>query len=214
MKHAFIDFKEVFKPVEGVGMNANLLSVSPSGLVPCVRDSHGDIIWDSMSICEWAHEHAAPGAVWPLDTRARAFARSAASEMHSGYNELRNLLSMHIGMQMPSDAPLALPPKVKFEVDRILRLWAEAREKFGKPSGAGPYLCGAFSAADAMFAPVIFRFQTYRVAIDEPVAKAYYQAMLADPCMQEWENAALAETSDPIEKYENHLRSLGAVSRS
>jgi glutathione S-transferase len=213
LKHACIPFEEVFQPVEGVGVNANLLSISPSGLVPCIRDG-ADTVWDSLAICEWANERAAAGKVWPLDSHARIFARCAAAEMHSGFGDLRELLSMHIGMMMPADSPMALTPRVMTQVARISQLWSDAREKWGIPSGAGPYLFGAFSATDAMFAPVIFRFQTYRVPLTDLNAKEYMKAMLADPYMIEWEKAALLETQSPVQKYDTHLRSLGALPRT
>jgi glutathione S-transferase len=213
LKHAGIDFTEKLTPVEGVGVNDKLLSVSPSGLVPCVRDADGELIWDSLAICEWAAEHAPTGAVWPTDSKARMFSRSIAAEMHSGFSDLRGLLSMHVAMQLPADSPLPLPPRVASQVARIIEIWRSARARWGVPSSR-PFLFGDFSAADAMFAPVIFRFQTYRVPIDDPLAKAYYEAMLADPQMRQWEAAALVETVAPVEKYDAHLLSLGAVRRS
>ena len=213
LKHANISFDEKFQPVEGVGVNENLYNISPSGLVPCIRDGE-DTVWDSLAICEWAAERAVAGKVWPIDSHARTFARCAAAEMHSGFGDLRELLSMHIGMMMPAGSPLQLTPRVLTQVARISKLWSEAREKYGKPSCAGPYLFGTFSATDAMYAPVVFRFQTYGVTLTDLNAKEYMTAMLADPYMKEWENAALIETVSPVMKYDNHLRSLGAIART
>jgi len=208
-------FSEEAFDVEGLGgaPNPRLLALSPSGLVPALRDgATGDVIWDSLAIAEWAADRAPAGAVWPADARARAFARCMAAEMHSGFSALRGALSMHVVMRLA--APLALAPAVAADVARITSLWAEARARWGAPSRAGPYLFGAFSAADAMFAPVVFRFVTYRVAPAEPLAAAYVAAMRADPFMREWERAAFGETRGSVKKYDDHLAALGGVRRS
>ena len=212
---ALFSFTERAVAVEGVGRNPALYALSPSGLVPALRDdaATGDVIYDSLAIAEFLAERAPAGAVWPADARARAFARCAAAEMHSGFAALRELLSMHVVMQLP--APLALPAPVAADVARIVALWAEARARWGAPSGAGPYLFGAFSAADAMFAPVVFRFQTYLVAVEEPAAAAYVAAMLADKHMREWEAGAFAEDgATAVAKYDAHLAKLGAARRA
>jgi len=206
-------FTEEYAAVEGVGANPRLHAVSPSGLVPALRLGNGDVVWDSLAICEWLAERAPAGAVWPAEARARAFARSAAAEMHSGFGAMRELLSMHVVMELP--APLALPARVAADVARVTALWADARARFGAPSGAGPFLCGAFGAVDAMFAPVAFRFQTYGVVPAEPAAREYLAALLADPYMRAWEREAFAEgEATAVAKYDAHLASLGAVRRT
>jgi glutathione S-transferase len=183
-KLAGAPFREVPVRLEGRGPNPANKAFSPSGLVPVLHD--GDtVVWDTLSIAEYLAERH-PG-LWPADARARAHARSMSAEMHSGFGALRNEMSMCIRERVDvrpwSDALAA-------DIDRITTLWTDARTRFGQ---AGPYLYGPFSLADCFYAPVVFRFQTYRV---EPagVAGAYAAAMRAHPLLREWEAAALAET--------------------
>lgn len=157
---------------------------SPNGLVPCLHD--GDIVvWESLAIAEYLAERHA--GMWPEAGEARAFARSMCAEMHAGFRDLRNDMTMCIRERLDvrpwSDA-------LQRDIARIESLWTEARKRFG---GGGPHLFGRFTIADAFFAPVAFRFQTYAV---EPkgVAGDYCKALLAHPWLREWEKAALAET--------------------
>lgn len=174
-----------------VSLNANehagaYKEFSPSGLVPCLVDDD-IVVWDSMSIAEYLAERH-PG-VWPVDPKARAWARSICAEMHSGFRTLRGEMGMCIRERVdvrPWSAGL------QRDIDRVTTIWNETLKRHGDPNGGG-LLFGTFSAADAFFAPVAFRFRTYGV---DPggAASAYASALLAHPYVQEWERAALAET--------------------
>ncbi|HEX9278967.1 MAG TPA: glutathione S-transferase [Casimicrobiaceae bacterium] len=160
-----------------------LREVSTSGRVPCLHD--GDVIvWDTLAIAEYLAERH-PG-VWPADPIARAWARSAAAEMHSGFARLRDEFGMNVKLRSAKSPSVA----VAAEIARIVELWREGRERFG---GGGDFLCGAFTAADAFWCPVAFRFQSYDVALDGTAA-AYCRALLAFPAMREWAADAADET--------------------
>ena len=190
--------------------NPALRNVSPSGLVPALRLADGSVLWDSLAITEWAAEQAAPGAVWPIDAAARAHARCVTAEMHAGFSALRNGLPGNVRMRLtgkPLDAAVAR------DVARISELWAEARARFGEPSGGGPYLYGAWSAADAFYAPVVSRFVTYNVAL-EGAAAAYAAAVWAHPLVQEWCAAAAAEGEEQrLAHYETAAVEAGGAPR-
>lgn len=165
----------------------------PSGKVPTLWD--GDIVvWDSLAIVEHLAERAGRDRFWPADPAARAFARSIAAEMHSGFAPLRRQCGMNLGRRYPG---FELDPEALADIARITNLWTEARERFGT---GGDFLFGAFGAADIMFAPVVTRFVTYDVALPD-VARAYVDAMVAHPFMREWQAGADAETI-VIDKYE------------
>ncbi len=172
---------------------------APNGCVPCLHD--GDkVIWDSLAIIEYLAERHA--GVWPDQPATRAWARCIASEMHSGFPALRHHCSMTCGMRVKLhqvDEPLAA------DIARIDEIWSEGTKRFG-----GPYLTGAnFSAADAFYAPVVFRAQTYGLALSEP-AQAYAQFLLAHPQMQAWYEAALAETWREV-SHEEEVAAAGTV---
>ncbi|GLQ48280.1 glutathione S-transferase [Dyella lipolytica] len=168
---------------------------SPTGKVPCLHD--GDTtVWDSLSIAEYVAEHH-PG-VWPADPRARAWARSAAAEMHSGFDALRSHCPMNCGIRLQLNAT---PPALARDIARVQELWNEGLQQFG-----GPYLAGAaFTAVDAFYAPVVFRIQSYRLAMDA-ATQAYVQRILALPSMQRWYDAALKETWRDPDHEEETLR--------
>ncbi|RDI98837.1 glutathione S-transferase family protein [Dyella solisilvae] len=170
-------------------------SFSPSGRVPCLTD--GDtVVWDSLAITEYLAEHHP--AVWPSDRAARAWARCAAAEMHSGFGALREQCGMNCGLRVRLHD---IGPALKADVARINELWNEGLARFG-----GPFLGGAaFTAVDAFFAPVAFRVQTYGLALDGPAA-AYAQRLLALPSMRRWYDAALAETWRDAAHEEETLR--------
>jgi len=155
---------------------------SPTGQVPCLVD-HGTVIWDSFGITEYLAERH--GRVWPLDPPARAWARCAAAEMHSGFGALRERCTMNCGIRVRLDE---IPLGLKRDIGRIGELWNEGMMRFG-----GPFLAGqSFTAVDAFFAPVAFRAQTYSLALDETSA-SYVARLLALPSMRSWQAAALAE---------------------
>lgn len=162
--------------------HANFRSFAPNAKVPCL---HGDgiVIWDSLAIVEYlAEKH--PG-VWPADRVARAWSRSAAAEMHSGFGALRSHCSMNCGLRLRlKQTPAGLPA----DLQRLDELWQDGLQRFGGPFLAGP----AFSAVDAFYAPVAFRIQTYGLALSM-VSRAYAERLLGLKGMQAWYLAALLE---------------------
>src|SRR5262249_15038256 len=155
----------------------------------------GDItVWDSLSIIEYLAERFPETKLWPEDRAARAHARSISAEMHSGFLPLRNECGMNL--HRPVGAA-TLSEDARANVARIEEIWTDCRTRFGK---SGPFLFGAFTAADAMYAPVVHRFRTYAVKV-APLAQAYMETMMALPAFGEWTKAGLAETL-VIEKFE------------
>ncbi|GAC1344570.1 MAG: glutathione S-transferase family protein [Myxococcales bacterium] len=188
LKHAGVPFEEQLIPFEQPDTAARIAQVSPSGRVPVLIDG-AVVVWDSLAIGEYLHEKVSQARLWPLDPAARAVARSVSAEMHSGFADLRN----HLPMRMRSvDKPRALLPGVSANVARITTLWADCRARFGAKAG-GPFLFGAFTIADAMYAPVVSRFRTYGVELAGP-ARDYAAAIWALPSLQEWFAAAQKET--------------------
>jgi glutathione S-transferase len=157
-------------------------SFSPTGKVPLLVD--GDIaVWDSLAIVEYLAERH--DAVWPTAPGARAWARSAAAEMHSGFQQLRNVCGMNVGVRVKLHE---VPEGLRKDVARLEELWTDGLTRFG-----GPFLAGAqFTAVDAFFCPVAYRVQTYGLAVG-PEARAYADRLLALPSMEDWTKAALAE---------------------
>ena len=185
MKQNAITFEEVRIPLYQAGSKERLLRYSPSGKVPVLIEGE-TCVWDSLAILEYLAE-AHPGVQgWPADPVARATARSVCAEMHSGFPALRQNLSMNVRKVF---APRAWPAEVGEEIERIQSLWQSCRERYGT---GGPFLFGGFSAADAMYAPVVWRFTGYSAPLWPP-ARAYCDAMLALPPMQEWRTASRAE---------------------
>jgi glutathione S-transferase len=161
---------------------ASFREFSPTGQVPCLTDN-GTTVWDSLGITEYLAERH--DKVWPADSRARAWARCAAAEMHSGFGALRERCTMNCGIRVRIDD---MSSALKRDVDRVCEVWNEGIERFG-----GPFLAGrSFTAVDAFFAPVAFRVQTYGLTLDD-VSAAYVDRLLALPFMRRWEADALAE---------------------
>lgn len=194
LKAAGIAFDEVVIPLyTGDADKQRILSFTRSGKVPALVD--GDItVWDSLAIIEYAAERFPEARLWPQDTAARAHARSVSAEMHSGFMALRNECGMNIHRPV---AAKPLSDAAKADIARIQQIWTESRAAYG---GQGPFLFGAFSGADAMYAPVVHRFRIYAVEVTPPV-RAYMDTMLANAAFQEWTDGALAETLI-IEKFE------------
>jgi glutathione S-transferase len=182
MRELGISFEERLVPFGQGGESGHFRSFSPSGKVPCLVD--GDTtVWDSLAIAEYLAERHP--AVWPAEAKARAFARCAAAEMHSGFQALRGICGMSVGIRVRLDG---ISPALEADLARIDRLWSEGLARFG-----GPFLAGAsFTAADAFFAPVAFRYQTYSPPVTAD-ADAYARRLLALPSMREWYDAALTE---------------------
>lgn len=186
LKHFEIPFTEREVQIGGNGGPANHRAYSPNNLVPCLHD--GELqVWDTLAIAEYVAE--SHPQVWPADRAARAMARSISAEMHSGFGAMRSAMPMNIKLRL-NGKPAA--PDVQANIDRIVEIWTTAREQYGQQTDQ-PYLFGAFSVADAMFAPVVWRFNTYNVPLP-PVAAAYCDAMRNHPAMKLWEQRALAET--------------------
>jgi glutathione S-transferase len=160
-------------------------SFSPTARVPCLHDG-ATIVWDTLAIAEYLAERH-PG-MWPADPATRAWARSVAAEMHSGFSTLRNEMTMCIRERVDV-RPWS--PGLHKDIARVTEIWNEGRGHFA-PGGA--YLCGAYSLADAFYAPVAFRFRTYGVAPAD-AAGGYLHAALLHPFVREWEAAALRETA-------------------
>ena len=184
MKALEIPFNEHLMPFEG-GTGAShdtFIRFSPSGLVPCLVDD--DLaVWDSLAIVEYlAEQHT---NVWPGDKSARAWARSATAEMHSGFGALRDECPMNCGVRVALDSVSA---KLKADVARLDILWQQGLERFG-----GPFLVGKrFTAVDAFYAPVAFRVQTFNLSLSA-ASQAYVEHLLALPAMKAWYQAALEE---------------------
>lgn len=198
MKHLGIAFEER-KYAFGSPEWQQVRDISPTGLVPCLIDGE-TVVWESLAIVEYlAEKH--PG-VWPADPVARAWARSATSEMHGGFSALRNVCSMSVGLTVALNG---IPPNLAGDIGRINALWGDGLGRFG-----GPFLAGAaFTAVDAFYCPVAFRVQTYGLTL-EPAAQAYAERLLALPAMREWYEAAIAETwRDP--NHEDDFRAHGRV---
>ncbi|MDP2381039.1 MAG: glutathione S-transferase family protein [Pseudohongiella sp.] len=182
MRELGITFEEDLVPF-GDGSSWELFrAFSPSGKVPCLMDN-GTAVWDSMGITEYLAERRE--GIWPSDERARAWARCAAAEMHSGFSALRDICGMSVGVRV---ALHTISPALKKDIDRLEELWSEGLALFG-----GPYLAGGvFSAVDAFFAPVAFRIQSYGLQMS-PASMAYAGLLLNLDSMKEWERDALAE---------------------
>ncbi|THF63271.1 glutathione S-transferase family protein [Pseudothauera rhizosphaerae] len=182
MRTLGIPFEERLSPF-APGSNWNAFrAFSPSGRVPCLH--HGaQVVWDSLAIAEYLAERHA--GVWPEDAKARAWARCAAAEMHSGFGALREQCSMHVALRIRMRA---IGPALRKDLDRLDELWREGLERFGGPFLAG----GQFGAVDAFFAPVAFRVQAYDLPLSA-AARGWVDRVLALPALREWEAAALAE---------------------
>jgi glutathione S-transferase len=173
--------------------------ISPSGKVPCLIDGK-TVVWDSLSIAEYLAERHA--AVWPTDPGARAWARSASAEMHSGFSELRNRCSMTCGVTVRLKD---FPPALERDIARVGALWTDGVRRFG-----GPYLAGdAFTAVDAFFAPVAFRIQSYGLTLVQTAAE-YAARLLNLSSMRDWYADALKEKFRD-QPHEDEMLQMGSV---
>jgi glutathione S-transferase len=178
LKHAGAPFDEVVIPLEETGSRTEILRHSPSGRVPALR--HGNLlVWETVAIGEYLAELFPAAALWPGDRAARAVARAASAEMHAGFAALRSHLPMNVRSSFPSRGATA---EAQADINRIVAIWRDCRKRF---AGGGEFLFGAFGIADAMYAPVVSRFRTYKIDL-EPEAQAYCDAVWALPAMQEW----------------------------
>lgn len=190
LRQAGIPFAETMVALRSVSTSPEILKYSPAGLVPILQ--HGDLtIWDSLAIAEYLNERHPEAKLWPADPATRARARSVSAEMHSGFREVRMTMSMDF---CATGLTPELTDGAKRDIARIVAIWREARADH---AAAGPFLFGAFSIADAMYAPVASRFTSYGIRLagygDDGKADAYRKMMMALPAMQEWGKAAAAE---------------------
>jgi glutathione S-transferase len=176
LRHLGLAFSEIGLLLDTPEFKQQLARYSPAGRVPVLIE--GDLhIWDSLAIAEYLHEKSG-GLAWPADAATRAHARSVSAEMHSGFSALRQTWPMNATARLN----VGLDSAGASDVARIDELWQDCRAKY---SGDGPWLFGRYCIADAMYAPVVLRFNTYAPSLS-PVAKAYMQQTLSDPHLQEW----------------------------
>ena len=184
-----IAFDETVIPMYQPETRAAMLAVSPNGKMPALHDGEV-VIPESLAIVEYLAEARPDLPIWPRDRAARALARAISSEMHAGFTALRGACPTNFRR---SPKALAVDAAMRADVDRIEAIWADARARFGARSGqGGPFLFGAFSAADAMYAPVVNRFHAYAIPVS-PASRAYMEAVMALPSWRAWIAGAEAE---------------------
>jgi glutathione S-transferase len=185
LTHFGIPFEEVLIELDEAGTKAAILSYSASGKVPCLVSEDGFVVWDSLAIAETLADRYPQHALWPREPNARARARSISAEMHSGFGALRNAMPMNIRLTRPG---VGTEPEVLADIARIDTLWRECLAASG-----GPFLFGEFCIADAMYAPVAMRFNSYQPKLSAEAA-AYAQRVTASPAVAAWIEAARRET--------------------
>ena len=185
MKVAGIRFEETVISLDAPDFKPRLLALSPAGKVPVLID--GDVhVWESLAILEYLHDTWPQMGLWPADIAVRAHARAISAEMHAGFLPLRRACPMNMWRPVK---PITPAPDVAANIARIDAMWSDCRARFGS---GGPFLFGDFTAADAMYAPVVSRFCTYGIEVG-PVARAYMEAIMALPAWQEWRTVAVRE---------------------
>lgn len=183
-----IPFAEDVIPLDTPEFRPRVDAYGAGSTVPILVD--GDrVIWESLAIMDELADQYPDKAIWPKDPKARALARSISGEMHAGFRALRQACPMNVRKQHPAKDRGEAVAK---DVARIVALWTRALNGFGKPSGQGPFLFGAFSAADAMFAPVVTRFNTFSIPVDAEI-RAYMDAVLGSKAFRQWHQQAMAE---------------------
>ncbi|CAM3942586.1 glutathione S-transferase family protein [Roseateles saccharophilus] len=187
-----IPFEEVmlrfdFRP--GSEWNRRIAGISPTGRVPTLVEADGFTVWDTLAIAEYIADRHPEHAVWPRDLRARARARSLCAEMHAGFTRLRTVCPMNIEVFFPDvgEKLWAEDAALRADVARLDAAWSDALQ-----AGGGPFLFGAFSAADAYFAPVAVRLSRFGLPLSDAAA-AYRDALLAHPAVEDWVADAMRE---------------------
>ncbi len=184
LKQTGANFDEIVIPLKRDDTRENILNHSPSGWVPILK--YGSLtIWDSLAIAEFLAERFPEAGLWPKHASVRAIARSVVAEMHSGFPALRKNMPMDC---RSNKAGLGLDQRVQLDIDRIVEVWEFCLQQHG-----GPFLFGGFSIADAFFAPVVSRFETYEVELHGS-AMAYAKAVLTQEFVAEWIDGARAES--------------------
>ena len=184
LKHLGIAFEEERIALFAPGYKQRILAHSPGGKVPCLIDGAVSV-WESLAIGEYLAEKFPALGLWPSDPALRAHARSISAEMHAGFAALRTAMPMNIRSSHPGKGR---SPEVDADIARLTAIWNECLNRSG-----GPFLFGAFTFADAMYAPVATRFITYAVALDSN-ARRYVDHLWNLPAMLEWRAAAEGET--------------------
>ena len=185
MKALGLAFEETLVQLRQPDTKSRLLQYSPAGKAPILID--GDTtVWESIAIIEYLAEKHPEAGVWPRDARARAHARAICAEMHAGFSGLRQACPMNLGKRF---AARDRGEAVAQDIARVTEIFRGTRSQFGTH---GPFLFGDFSGADAMYAPVVTRFETYSIPVDD-VTRAYMDAVLQHPAFRAWREAALAE---------------------
>jgi glutathione S-transferase len=178
-------FSETVIPLRQPDTQDTIRRYSPSGRLPVLH--HGDVVvWESLAIAEYLAEQFPEAQLWPADPHARALARAISAEIHAGFNAMRQELPMNIRLVRVKDK---IDPAARDDINRITAIWRDTRSRFGQ---GGPYLFGHFTAADAMYAPVVCRFFTYGIDLDAD-SQAYRDAIWEHPAMKEWVQAARNE---------------------
>ena len=181
LSHFKIKFLETAVSLEQQDLPQVLSQFSPSNRVPVLTEQKTNLaIWDSLAICEYVNECYLEGAGWPENSQLRAYGRSISSEMHAGFSAVRNAMPMNIRAKRA----ITFTEQMKSDITRIDDIWSAAH---------GHYLLGDFSIADCMYAPVVFRFETYHYPLSS-LAEAYRKRLLAHPAMSSWREQALKET--------------------
>jgi glutathione S-transferase len=184
LAHHNVTFEEIFIPLDQPETREHILRHSPAGKVPILIDGVAKI-WESIAILVYLGDKFPEFGLWPKDAEARAHALSISSEMHAGFVNLRRACPMNLRRKQK----IALTAEVKADVQRITKMWNEARKKYGK---GGDFLFGGFSAADCMYAPVATRIRSYEIPVDK-VSAAYVDAIYALPAFRKWYDAAMTE---------------------
>jgi glutathione S-transferase len=194
LKATGAEFAEEVIPLFQPGSKETLLKYSPNGKVPVLH--HGDIVvWDSLAICGYLADQFPATGLWPTQQAAKAMARSISAEMHSGFQAFRAQFPMNIRSSFPGRE---ITPEAQSDINRVMAIWRQCRNRYGE--GNGDFLFGSFTIADAMYAPVVTRFRTYKIDLERE-ADAYCEAIMALPAMQEWTVAARNEPM-VIDQYE------------
>ena len=184
LKRCNVDFVETLVPLRWDTSSEAIAAHSPTGLVPVLKDG-ALTIWDSLAICEYLNDRFPEAKLWPADPTARALARSATAEMHSGFGPLRK----ECPMEVDAVRPVELSPAAEANIRRIVSLWSQLRQTY---QAQGPFLVGSWSIADAFFTPVATRFRTYGIDLaaygDDGLAAAYREALLTTPEFLEWQS--------------------------
>jgi glutathione S-transferase len=179
LKHAQIEFEEILINLRPAYNYEKLLALTPAGKVPAVKISDEDFIWDSLAIVEYFNDLYPEKEFWPKDIKERAHARSISAEMHSGFQALRSIMPMDC--LNTYDKP-EMTAELKKDIERVITIWSDCRKQY---TAKGPFLFGKYSAADMMYAPVVFRLKGYQIDLPD-IIDEYCNTVIAHPDVQEW----------------------------